>query len=310
MHVYVHVFVCAYVLYEVWWPDGLLPTMAWKSDGLEVGCGGFINPFAHLGSQMLADHWTERMPAEAQDLQWTLPLPDVGDIARTRGNEGLATQHAMPKWMKKHEYLAFCSLRAFPCQQLRKLLVALQEQSLPLAQPAVQHMVRQLLHHVGPVEQGELYWKTDVGALLGEFQEALESLVDEFCAKPRDHQALPVLADILNYFLLWPKPPGPDDFWVQGCRRLSEAAMQWVKDVLNGMQGLDSEHQEKLRAKAWHHFICSVSAHVSKQSSKVEQLSCCAGLPLRSLCSVVHTIFSTDLCRCRQARERACLRTE
>ena len=229
--------------------------MAWKSDGLKVDHGSFINPFCVSqfgpGSFGLADFWTERLPANAQCLQWTMLVQgEAHAIEHTRGNKALASQHERPKWLKKHEYLTFCNLRAFPCQQLRKLLVALQEPSLPWTEPAVQYLVRQLLHQVGPEEEeGVLHWKTDMMDLIGEFQIALLALVDEFVAKPRDHQAFPTLADILNYLLQWSVPASAAAF-AEGCRRLSRAALQWARDALNQMQGLASKHQDALRAKA------------------------------------------------------------
>ena len=228
--------------------------MAWKSDGLGVDRGSFINPFCISkfgpGDYGLAYFWTERLPGYAGDLQWTMLIQGEASVTRhARGNEALASQHSRPKWLKKHEYLTFCSLRAYPCQQLRKLLVAMQEASLPWNEPAVQHLLRQLLHQTGPVKEGELYWKTDMVDLLGEFQVALLALVDEFVAKPRDHQALPTLADILNYLLQWSDPLSAAAF-AEGCRRLSQAALQWARDALNQMQGLASKRQEALRVKA------------------------------------------------------------
>ena len=82
--------------------------------------------------------------------------------------------------------------------------------------------------------------------LLGEFQRALDTVVNEFVAKPRDHQALPLLADILNYMLQW----SHEASFALGCRRLSEAALTWAKDALDQMQGMASEHQDGLRKKA------------------------------------------------------------
>ena len=99
--------------------------------------------------------------------------------------------------------MALCGLRAFPHQQLRKLLIALQDSSLPLTHAPVHHLLRQLLYHVGPVEDGELLWKRDVPGLMNEFKEVFMTLAEEFSAKPRAHEALPALMDLFNYFIQW-----------------------------------------------------------------------------------------------------------
>lgn len=147
--------------------------------------------------------------------------------------------------------MALCGLRAFPHQQLRKLLIALQESSLPLTHTPVHHLLRQLLHHVGPTDpDSELHWKRDIPGLMNDFKEALLALVDEFSAKPRAHQAMPALADLLNYFIQWaPCDPLASISLVAGCGQLSETALRWAKDALSQMQGLATDHQDALIAK-------------------------------------------------------------
>ena len=71
----------------------------------------------------------------------------------------------------------------FALVQVRKLLIALQEQNLPLTQRAVQHLLRQLMYHVGPMTDGELEWKKDIHNLMSEFVEVRSNQADflEFC---------------------------------------------------------------------------------------------------------------------------------
>lgn len=227
----------------VWWPDDLHREFACKSDGRLIDRGGFFNPFQQLPDSILTEHWTERMPRNCMDLQWTMKLGD--EILNIRGNQPLASQCNKPKWLRKHEYLALCGLRAFPHQQLRKLLIALQESSLPLIHAPVHHLLRQLLYHVGPVDDdGGLHWKKDIPDLMEKFQEVLRALADEFSAKPRAHQAMPALADLFNYFIQWAScDPLASLSLVSGCRQLSETALSWAKDTVSQMLGLATDRQ-------------------------------------------------------------------
>ena len=85
---------------------------------------------------------------------------------------------------------------------------------------------------------------------MNDFKEALLALVDEFSAKPRAHQAMPALADLLNYFIQWaPCDPLASISLVAGCGQLSETALRWAKDALSQMQGLATDHQDALIAK-------------------------------------------------------------
>lgn len=151
-----------------------------------------------------------------------------------------------------------CGLRAFPHQQLRKLLIALQESSLPLIHAPVHHLLRQLLHHVGPTDSDiGLHWKRDIPDLIDEFKKVLLSLADEFSAKPRAHQAMPALADLCNYFIQWALcDPLASLSLVSGCRQLCETSLCWARDALSQMQGLATDRQDVLIAKAPSHVHC------------------------------------------------------
>ena len=46
----------------------------------------------------LTEHWTERMPSNATNLQWTMSLGD--EISSCRGNEALARQRDRPSWLR------------------------------------------------------------------------------------------------------------------------------------------------------------------------------------------------------------------
>ena len=71
---------------------------ACKSNGLSIDRGTFFNPFVALPDSILAEHWTERMPSDAADFQWTMKIGD--EIERSRGNQPLATQCNRPRWLR------------------------------------------------------------------------------------------------------------------------------------------------------------------------------------------------------------------
>ena len=70
-------------------------------------------------------------------MQWAIEQHGR-ESAEDRGNWPEAAQDASPDWLVgKRQPLAFTALRAYPIRQMRKLCVALRQQSLPLDQPAV-----------------------------------------------------------------------------------------------------------------------------------------------------------------------------
>lgn len=80
------------------------------------------------------------------------------------GNMGIARQGGAPHWLGKNKYLTFTALRAYPLVQLRKLVMALHEQTLSLGHPAVRTLVHQALFYVGDISESlpsSLEWRPD-----------------------------------------------------------------------------------------------------------------------------------------------------
>eukprot|EP00434_Breviolum_minutum_P039387 symbB.v1.2.034976.t1/scaffold4614.1/size37436/1 len=230
----------------VWWPDKMDMEMACQSDGRSIGQGDFFNPFQPLSDKALTEYWTEQMPVSDMGLQWTMPIHDDKKLAQMRGNMSIASQDAKPEWLNKQDYHAFCSLRAYPLQQMRKLLIALEESSLPMTHRAVQHLLRQCMHQVGPLDDNQFHWKKDIESLMTDFEKVLLERVDEAVEKPRAHEAFPVLADLLNYFIQWAEDPMP---LIKGCRKLSTAALKWARETLDQIQYHGPESQDAMHAK-------------------------------------------------------------
>lgn len=208
--------------------------------------GDYFNPFQPLSDKALTEYWTEQMPVSDMSLQWTMPIRGDKKLAQTRGNMSIASQDAKPEWLNKQAYHAFCNLRAYPLQQMRKLLIALEESSLPMTRRAVQHLLRQCMHQVGPLNDNQFHWKKDIESLMMDFEKVLLARVDESVEKPRAHEAFPVLADLLNYFIQWAEDPMP---LIKGCRKLSTAALKWARETLDQMQYHGPESQDAMHAK-------------------------------------------------------------
>jgi hypothetical protein len=122
----------------VWHPSGIC--LWWKG----------TNPFAlrSLKPTRLRDIYTEVLQP-AKSLQWAMTVDDRDSIDCARSNVASATQPERPDWLTAPEYQLFCSVRAYPRMQIRKICVALRERGLPFAQREVQTLVKQALYHVG-----------------------------------------------------------------------------------------------------------------------------------------------------------------
>ena len=113
--------------------------------------------------------------------------------------------------MNKFQWFTFASLRAYPNQQLRKLCCALNERSLPFNEPVVHTLVRQVLYHIGKLQESdqdiEPLWKTDLskGDFLDVISEELRSLGSEIAAKPSEEKTMLLLIGIARYMAQWSK---------------------------------------------------------------------------------------------------------
>ncbi|KAG2441624.1 hypothetical protein HXX76_003244 [Chlamydomonas incerta] len=217
----------------VWYPDLVTPSMVWAGNGstADSGCGfpTYFNPFAPVDAAVIEEYFTERLPGSAAALQWA--AHQHGTVESTpldRGNRALANQDASPtKLLSKSEFLQFGRMRAYPLQQLWNLCEVLrrQDQALPLTEPVVQLLLRQLLFHVGPISistggsststtsspQPQLLWRTgweQPGDVLDALCAELGALADTLDGRVRDHDAILLLGEMAAYLADWHAPCG------------------------------------------------------------------------------------------------------
>ncbi|KAG2441635.1 hypothetical protein HXX76_003254 [Chlamydomonas incerta] len=217
----------------VWYPDSLTPSMLWGGSGSSAadsswGLPTYCNPFADVDASTVEESFTERLPGSAAALQWAAHQHGtVESTPRDRGNRALANQDACPtELLSKSEFLQFGRMRAYPLQQLRNLCEVLrrQDQALPLTEPAVQLLLRQLLFHVGPISistggststtsspQPQLLWRTgweQPGDVLDALCAELGALADTLDGRVRDHDAILLLGEMAAYLADWHAPCG------------------------------------------------------------------------------------------------------
>ena len=198
------------------------------------------------------DAWTIESLTEVlpdPTLQWTMPI--FSEIAPTRGNESLSRQCERPSWLNKREFLAFCSLRAFPHIQLRRLYSSLRDRSLPLMNPSTHVLVRQMLGHIGELsENSNLHWWSDlhIADFRTELCRLLVQLSDEYVQKTRDHNALLILVDINAYVAQW--HPDLD----RASRSLAAAVLSWIANISPQMVEAAKDKKDLLRAKQWRRY--------------------------------------------------------
>ncbi|PNH12759.1 hypothetical protein TSOC_000243 [Tetrabaena socialis] len=214
-----HVDSCTSPWHGVWYPDLVLPSMAWSGSGsvADQGLWGqgfpspFFNPFAPVDERAVELYFTEQLPQHAALLQWT--MHQRGTTAATplgRGNIGIAQQDSRPGCLSKPAYLAFCGLRSYPLGQLRRLCATLHDRVLPLSEPIVQVLVRQLLYHIGSLAGSTppaLLWRTgwaDAGDVLETLCFELAALADELESTPRE--AVLLLGEVAAYLSDWHPP--------------------------------------------------------------------------------------------------------
>ncbi len=112
-----------------------------------------------------------------------------------------------------------CNLRAYALRQLRRLAAVLHDRTLPLAQPAVQTLVRQLLYHIGTLQDGDgdggtppsLLWRTGwsrEGDVLEALHQELAALAEDLDQTPREHEAVALLGEMAAYLAAWHPPCG------------------------------------------------------------------------------------------------------
>lgn len=163
----------------IWHPDSLAPgCMLWRGGSFSASqrLGFCFDPFsAGILPEWTARAFTEQLPEEDQSLQWAMPQYGIGKTSPERGNLAIVNQRDAPDWLGKRQFLAFGGVRAYPLAQQRKLVLVLQDRSLPLGRPAVRSLTCQALYQIGELSSAApttLLWRHDQ-------EEVFAALADE-----------------------------------------------------------------------------------------------------------------------------------
>lgn len=210
----------------VWFPDSLLPVVAWQCSACaaaDITSGSFFNPFAAINSKLVVESFTAQLPPGHSSLQWAMfQYGSIEATAADRGNKGLCTQDEQPDDLSKSSYLACTALRAFPHQQLQRLCGFLRDKELPLDHAAVQLLVQQTVFHLGQLvvsatstsSSSSSYsvtpaWRTGWEQPCGVLETLcfeLQQLAAELDQKPRDQGSVLLLGQLAAYLADWHPP--------------------------------------------------------------------------------------------------------
>ena len=290
--------------------------------------GGFYNPFAHVPNDVLVQTCTEKLsdgdearaspsqtrrpahpkaahaPARyaspytqhvctvcsacSQVMQWAIEQHGR-ESAEDRGNWPEAAQDASPDWLVgKRQHLAFTALRAYPIQQMRKLCVALRQQSLPLDQPAVHTLLKQTFYHLGDVDidssriddGGALVdgvfqsmgWRADLvehggwSTLRGE----LESLAEQLLNKTREHSALLILGELAAVASQWDAPSRTT------ARKFARTSRKWADDLTAEIESHTTD-AATLRARQCIFYMYAMVCNCAGELQLVDVEALCQG---------------------------------
>jgi hypothetical protein len=143
-------------------------------------------------------------------------------------------QNEKPNDLTKHEYLHLGKLRSFAFVQLRHLIVALSEGSLPLGEGRVQKLVTQLVYHLGDVSANALEddcfpWKADLyrGDFISVLKPVFANIVDRLCETPTQYEQTMIVSELSSFFSSWDNSGELRD--VAG--KLARALREWSTDL-------------------------------------------------------------------------------
>lgn len=216
----------------VWYPDSLLPRMAWTGGPhhWDQHNADEFDPF-RAPSSWSVSYFTELLPVVAEMLQWAMRQPGAESVSPERGNRSIANQHSKPEWLSKVQYLSFCKLRAYPHIQLRNLVTSMDERMLPLSLESVHVIIHQLLFHVGDIgaidEKSCFEWRKDLDETKSHiaFLDVLREFAEELSNSPKSYACAKIVGEISNFFSAWNRE----------CRAVSRllasSACKWAEEL-------------------------------------------------------------------------------
>ena len=295
----------------VWHPDSLVPVMYWTGGSFPPDTrGNYFDPFRRLQPAVLVQKFTVQLSGDDRTMQWALD-GEYSDSARklTRGNMPEAVQDKMAQdkmrkpeaaWlMRKPAFLAFGALRAYPKQQIRCILTALHDHSLPLDQPLVRLLLLQTLYHLGEFSKDDApkqVWRTDLEEYGG--WEALcvelKSLVEELRFKQREHSAVLALGEIAAHAAQWHTPCR------EVARDFAKVARAWGDDLDKDIKKMSlssssPEHVAGLRAKRCLYCMYGIVCHTAGELSDEDAASLCELIVLADYCRLFDDALDKSL---------------
>ncbi|RHY49731.1 hypothetical protein DYB34_006572 [Aphanomyces astaci] len=207
-----------------------------------------LNPYLVTEAQMHA-FFTDQL--DDRQFQWIMEFPACASQGESsRGNLSYANLHDIPPGLSKAEFLTMGSLRAYPNQQMRKLVQALHASTLPLSHPLVLSVLCQTMYHVGALSDADLpalLWKRDLDDNMGWLEKWHAGLWNQLGLlrdSIRDYKAFIAGATMASYL---------SQFYPQArqlAREFVAVARNWATIIRNEMDDADTTATQRLDLRA------------------------------------------------------------
>ncbi|RHZ19959.1 hypothetical protein DYB26_004230 [Aphanomyces astaci] len=222
-----------------WFPTEFEHGLAWSAN---------LNPYLVTEAQMHA-FFTDQL--DDRQFQWIMEFPACASQGESsRGNLSYANLHDIPPGLSKAEFLTMGSLRAYPNQQMRKLVQALHASTLPLSHPLVLSVLCQTMYHVGALSDADLpalLWKRDLDDNMGWLEKWHAGLWNQLGLlrdSIRDYKAFIAGATMASYL---------SQFYPQArqlAREFVAVARNWATIIRNEMDDADTTATQRLDLRA------------------------------------------------------------
>jgi len=261
----------------VCYPDSVNMQIEWRGGKhyFDQSNGVSFDPFK-VPSEWVCSYFTERLQDVNENcVQWALLLDQHSQFAPKRGNKPLSCQETRPQWMTRAQFLKFCSVRAYPRNQLRAILTGLldAEWFLPFDQKSVHTLLKQTLFHVGKIQKTvhsntlHFEWKQDMFlndiGFLSAMNFALMAKTTDLKESPSRYHETLLMGIIACFFADW------DEKIKDIACELAKAAFAWAKNygeqasIVTGDEYMNLRIQQRLRLCV--SVICLLSGPISKE---------------------------------------------
>ncbi|KAI9348499.1 hypothetical protein BDR26DRAFT_701617 [Obelidium mucronatum] len=229
----------------IWYPRGLRNSMSLR-------CG--TNPWNFTQAE-IHQAFIEVIQPPNTNLQWMWNYPQDPNSSTDRGNKVFASFEAKPDEFSRIHFETAGSLRAFPNQQIRKIInLILRDKKFPLDNPLSSSLVQQALYQIGEISESgtDLEWKHDLYKLDGAacLGHELLTWLNLIAPTPKNFKSLVVLGELVCY-LSQLDTSGSTEF-ADLARRYSFVAADWAKGIrqdISNDPSLSTKARLELKAK-------------------------------------------------------------